>query len=157
MCGFAGILGATAPADALTDRTARMIAPIRHRGPDDEGIWVDGPAGVALGFRRLSIIDLSPLGHQPMTSPSGRFVAVFNGEIYNFRELRHELEQHGYLFRGHSDTEVILAAFERWGIADAVRRFVGKGEPPPPLVDRLITNAYGAVMAEERPRGRADG
>ena len=125
MCGFAGILGATAPADALTDRTARMIAPIRHRGPDDEGIWVDGPAGVALGFRRLSIIDLSPLGHQPMTSPSGRFVAVFNGEIYNFRELRHELEQHGYLFRGHSDTEVILAAFERWGIADAVRRFVG--------------------------------
>ena len=126
MCGFAGILTTAGfDRDELTDHAARMIGPIAHRGPDDSGVWVDAHAGVALGFRRLAIIDLSEHGHQPMWSPSGRFVMVFNGEVYNFRDLRHELEQHGHRFRGQSDTELILAAFEQWGIRDAVRRFVG--------------------------------
>ena len=102
-----------------------MIPPLTHRGPDDEGVWVDEAAGVALGFRRLAIIDLSPGGHQPMTSASGRFHLVFNGEIYNFRELRRQLEQHGHSFRGHSDTEVILAAFDQWGIPEAISRAIG--------------------------------
>jgi asparagine synthase (glutamine-hydrolysing) len=126
MCGIAGILTTGAyGADLLAEHARRMIAPIAHRGPDDSGVWTDERAGVALGFRRLAILDLSPQGRQPMASPSGRFVAVFNGEVYNFAELRRELEACGFRFRGRSDTEVILAAFERWGIHEAVRRFVG--------------------------------
>jgi asparagine synthase (glutamine-hydrolysing) len=126
MCGFAGFLSSSGfTRDALIDHAGRMIAPIVHRGPDDCGIWADERAGVALGFRRLAILDLSPNGHQPMTSASGRFVIAFNGEIYNFSDLRRELEPRGHRFHGHSDTEVMLAAFEEWGLREAVRRFVG--------------------------------
>ena len=126
MCGLAGVLTASGRSQAaLADCARRMIAPIAHRGPDDSGLWTDETAGLALGFRRLAILDLSPLGHQPMRSPSGRYVAVFNGEIYNFRELRHELDPPADACRGSSDTAVMLAAFDRWGIRDAVMRFVG--------------------------------
>jgi asparagine synthase (glutamine-hydrolysing) len=111
--------------DALEAHARRMTSPIAHRGPDDSGVWADERAGVAFGFRRLAILDLSPLGHQPMWSPSGRFVAVFNGEVYNFGELRRELEQKGIRFRGRSDTEVVLAGIEQWGIEDAFKRFAG--------------------------------
>jgi asparagine synthase (glutamine-hydrolysing) len=125
MCGFAGILTPTLAPDELSGSVRRMIAQIVHRGPDDHGVWTDGSAGIALGFRRLSIIDLSPAGHQPMASASGRYTLAFNGEVYNFADLRRELEDLGHTFRGHSDTEVILAAFEHWGIRQAVPRFIG--------------------------------
>ena len=126
MCGLAGLLTTAGYTQGeLATFTGHMIDPLAHRGPDDSGLWTDAGAGVALGFRRLAIIDLSPCGRQPMASPSGRFVIVFNGELYNFRDLRRELQQHGYRFHGRSDTEVILAAFEQWGIHDAVRRFIG--------------------------------
>jgi asparagine synthase (glutamine-hydrolysing) len=102
-----------------------MTDAIKHRGPDDEGQWLDSEAGVALGARRLSILDLSPEGHQPMVSQSGRWVVAFNGEIYNFRELRAIVESSGVRLRGHSDTEIMLASFERWGVRSAVERFAG--------------------------------
>jgi asparagine synthase (glutamine-hydrolysing) len=103
----------------------RMAATLRHRGPEDEGCWVDAHQGVALGHRRLSIIDLSPAGHQPMQSRCGRFILVFNGEIYNFKALRRELEGSGQAFLGHSDTEVMLAAIGQWGLEPALEKFNG--------------------------------
>lgn len=102
-----------------------MAATLVHRGPDDEGVWVDAGAGVALAFRRLAILDLSPAGHQPMVSGDGRFAIVFNGEIYNFRDLRAELEGRGRSFRGTSDTEVILEAASTWGPEETVPRLWG--------------------------------
>ncbi len=104
-----------------------MTDAIEHRGPDDEGAWVDVASGVALGQRRLAIVDLSPAGHQPMTSHSGRFVIVLNGEIYNHRELRALIDagSDSADWRGHSDTEVLLECFARFGIEDALRRAVG--------------------------------
>jgi asparagine synthase (glutamine-hydrolysing) len=126
MCGLAGIFSRRNwSSEELQRMASRMTGAIAHRGPDDSGMWVDAAMGVALGFRRLAIVDLSAQGHQPMPSSSGRFILVFNGEVYNYRSLRRELESMGCAFRGHSDTEVILAAFERWGIEQSVRRFVG--------------------------------
>ena len=126
MCGLAGFLSSTLRnAEVMRSVTSRMTDAIAHRGPDDIGVWVDAESGVALGFRRLAIVDLSAHGHQPMRSAAGRYFIVFNGEVYNHRNLRRELEALGCAFRGHSDTEVILAAFESWGIERAVRRFIG--------------------------------
>ena len=125
MCGFAGVLSPALDRDAIGTVLQAMTCAIHHRGPDDHGAWFDPDAGIALGHRRLAIIDPSPLGHQPMSSHSGRYTMAYNGEIYNFPELRKKLEADGVCFRGHSDTEVILAAFDRWGIVDALTSFDG--------------------------------
>lgn len=126
MCGILGFLNPNgverAHALALAERMGRRIT---HRGPDDHGEWCESNDGIVLGQRRLSINDLSPAGHQPMVSSSGRYVIVLNGEIYNFLELRESLLRLGCIFRGHSDTEVALAAIEQYGLDDALSRFVG--------------------------------
>ncbi|MDQ4091291.1 MAG: asparagine synthase (glutamine-hydrolyzing) [Actinomycetota bacterium] len=127
MCGIAGAweaAGDRSPGE-LAETVAAMAATLRHRGPDDHGVWTDAGAGVALGHRRLSIIDLSPEGHQPMVSASQRYVLSFNGELYNFEELREQLARRGHSFRGRSDTEVLLAACEEWGLDGALDRFNG--------------------------------
>jgi asparagine synthase (glutamine-hydrolysing) len=126
MCGIAGTLTAHAfSAERLADDLQKMTRTLVHRGPDDGGIWCDAAAGIGLGHRRLSIIDLSPLGHQPMASRSGRYTISFNGEIYNYRELRSELIALAHTFRGTSDTEVLLAAIEAWGLTRALQRCTG--------------------------------
>jgi asparagine synthase (glutamine-hydrolysing) len=127
MCGLAGFLGGRLARDERRAAVMAMADRIAHRGPDDSGEWLDDRDGVAIGFRRLSIVDLSPAGHQPMLSASGRYVLAFNGEVYNFEDIRRELidEHAAPPFRGHSDTEVMLAAIEAWGVESAVRRFVG--------------------------------
>lgn len=129
MCGFAGFMGA-GPFPAKGEPTAllkRMADSIMYRGPDDAGYWCDGERGIALGHRRLSILDLSPAGHQPMQSSAGRYVIAFNGEIYNHLMMRQELESAGtaLVWRGHSDTETLLAGFDAWGIQATVERAVG--------------------------------
>jgi asparagine synthase (glutamine-hydrolysing) len=126
MCGFAGFwqAGGIRRDDGVA-AVQRMSDTIVHRGPDDAGSFVDGEAGVALGFRRLAILDLTPLGHQPMESPAGRFTVVFNGEIYNHRVLRAALEDEGVVFRGRSDTEALCAGFERWGVRETLQRAAG--------------------------------
>ncbi|HAA30512.1 MAG TPA: asparagine synthase (glutamine-hydrolyzing) [Cyanobacteria bacterium UBA8553] len=127
MCGITGFWDTSGQisTDKMQWIVRQMSDTLLHRGPDDGGTWVDVEAGIALGHRRLSILDLSPEGHQPMQSASGRYVIVFNGEIYNFLELRQELESLGHHFRGHSDTEVMLASFSQWGLNQALGRFNG--------------------------------
>ena len=127
MCGFAGLIDFTRSTsrDALLGAAADMAAALQHRGPDSSGVWVDEEAGVALGHRRLAIIDLSAAGHQPMVSGDGDRVLIYNGLVYNFAELRTELEAVGRRFEGRSDTEVILAAIAEWGLDAAVSRFIG--------------------------------
>ena len=126
MCGITGI-ATWRNGDALIPRLQRMTDTLVHRGPDDQGLWSDEEAGIGLGQRRLSIIDLSAQGHQPMASASGRYMLSYNGEIYNFAQLRSQLEAEGATppWRGHSDTEILLAAFEAWGVQAALERTVG--------------------------------
>ena len=123
MCGITGIWS-TRDHETCVERVISMTAALEHRGPDDSGVHALADGGPVLGHRRLSILDLSALGHQPMQSTCGRYWVVYNGEIYNFREIRRELEQLHHRFRSDSDTEVILAAYAQWGLA-AVSRFHG--------------------------------
>ena len=126
MCGLAGLLGASAGDAGLL---GRMAATIAHRGPDDEGVWIDADAGVGFAHRRLSIVDLSEHGHQPMHSSDGRYVISYNGEIYNHAELRAELEEENAApesgWRGHSDTETLLQAIVVWGLDAALAKSAG--------------------------------
>ena len=127
MCGFVGFIGEPGALDAETlERiAARMASRLESRGPDDAGTWVSPSAGIALGHRRLAVIDLSAAGRQPMVSASGRSVIAYNGEVYNFAEIRRALEAEKRRFRGGSDTEVVLEACEAWGVERAVSQFIG--------------------------------
>lgn len=129
MCGLAGFVHLGANHDVSSSRLRAMLKPILHRGPDDGGMWSDDRHGIALGHRRLSILDLSPAGHQPMESACGRFVIVFNGEIYNHLELRSRLDNLKLAppagWRGHSDTETLLACFAARGVEETLKSTVG--------------------------------
>ncbi|MEQ1779392.1 MAG: asparagine synthase (glutamine-hydrolyzing) [Nitrosomonas sp.] len=131
MCGIVGFI---APGRGLERTVRQMASKLHHRGPDDGGVWVDEAAGIALGHCRLSILDLSPAGCQPMASTCGRYVIVFNGEVYNHLELRLDLEkiapdpslsEWDMVWRGHSDTETLLACFEAWGVEATLKKTVG--------------------------------
>jgi len=124
MCGITGFWGGSFHGQAIAEAMASRIS---NRGPDDAGVWIDDATGIALAHRRLSILDLSPAGHQPMVSPCGRFVLVYNGEIYNHLELRAELEVEGGAFdwRGHSDTETLLAGLRHWGVEGCLSKLNG--------------------------------
>ncbi len=127
MCGICGFLdpGGMLSGNDLLPAVRGMTSAIAHRGPDEERFWCDPERGIALGHRRLSIIDLTPTGRQPMESFCGRYVIVLNGEIYNFRDIRKNLEEQGVSFKGTSDTEVLLAAISLWGLEKALERSVG--------------------------------
>jgi asparagine synthase (glutamine-hydrolysing) len=127
VCGIAGYWSGKAKSGFSDDLARAMADAVAHRGPDDHGVWADHDAGLFLSHRRLSIVDLSAAGHQPMASASGRYVCVYNGEIYNHRELRAQLDAAGAApaWRGHSDTEVMLAAFEAWGVEGGLGKLNG--------------------------------
>ncbi|CAM5785184.1 asparagine synthase (glutamine-hydrolyzing) [Castellaniella caeni] len=129
MCGIAGLLYQQVNRNeaSLAHQGELMMSAIFHRGPDGCGLWADEKSGVGLAHRRLSIVDLSPMGHQPMTSPSKRYIMVFNGEIYNHLELRRELDTSvkAPAWRGHSDSETLLAGIDVWGVENAITRCVG--------------------------------
>ena len=124
MCGIAGIISTQFSAFELRERVSAMQSRLRHRGPDDAGTYIDPQSRAALAHTRLSIQDLSPSGHQPMSSPDGRYTIVFNGEIYNFHDLRRDLEKSGEEFVSHTDTEVLLKLYSREG-EECVRQLDG--------------------------------
>jgi asparagine synthase (glutamine-hydrolysing) len=126
MCGIVGFWQPVKGGrEELSNKILRVTQTLSHRGPDDQGVWVDPSVGLALGHQRLSIIDLSLKGRQPMVSGSGRYVLSYNGEIYNFLQLRRELEESGINFRSMTDTEVILEAISHWGLEKALKKFIG--------------------------------
>lgn len=127
MCGIAGFLDFSASTSEVVahERIRAMSDALTHRGPDGFGTWIDPEAGIALGHRRLAVIDLSEAGHQPMESDTGRYLISYNGEVYNFLELRSELQASGRVFHSGSDTEVMLAAICEWGLLEALKRFIG--------------------------------
>lgn len=124
MCGISGIYGARGDQN-YSVLVSRMLTAIEHRGPDGRGVWCESKNRCCLGHRRLAIIDLSDEGKQPMSSRDGRYALTFNGEIYNFREIRIDLEKLGAVFRGHSDTEVLVEAFSIWGLKKTLNKLVG--------------------------------
>ena len=123
MCGIVGILSKFDSRESLSRQVTKMADSLIHRGPDSSGVWVAN--GIALGQRRLAILDLSPAGHQPMVSRSGRYILTYNGEIYNFRAIRAELESEGCLFKSLSDTEVLVEGIEHWGLESMLKKSIG--------------------------------
>src|SRR3990167_5803479 len=125
MCGLVGFFGHSNNADQSAILISNMTERLTHRGPDDAGIWLNQDDGIALGHRRLAILDLSTAGHQPMHSQDGRYVIVYNGEIYNFLELKQQLQTKGHHFTWHSDTEVILALISEYGLEPSLKLMSG--------------------------------
>ncbi len=127
MCGIAGIFQPKSYKEKLHHReiASLMCDSLKRRGPDSGGLWSADNFPITLGHRRLSIIDLSPEGNQPMVSSSGKYVICFNGEIYNFLDIRKSLEERSIIFRGRSDTEILLSAFEIFGIAQTLQKIKG--------------------------------
>ncbi len=127
MCGISGFISSSSITDSVTPLLQSMVNVIAHRGPDDSGTWHDAQTGIGLAHARLSIVDLSPAGHQPMLSADDRYVIAFNGEIYNHLLLRKQLEyeQLAPVWRGHSDTETLLACFSVWGVEKTFQATVG--------------------------------
>jgi len=125
MCGITGIMNQRLSREALITRVNAMTSTLVHRGPDGEGIWVDENSGIALGHRRLAIVDLSETGNQPMVSSSNNFVITFNGEIYNYKSIREQLSSRGVSFKGASDTEVFLSAIDEYGLDGALSVVLG--------------------------------
>lgn len=126
MCGISGLWHlSNSTSEELAALARTMSEQLKHRGPDDSGVFVDSGAGIALGHRRLSVVDLSARGHQPMTSASGRYVITYNGEVFNHQQLHRELVSQGATFLGHSDTEVIVTAIEHWGLERTLQRLTG--------------------------------
>ncbi|HDL00988.1 MAG TPA: asparagine synthetase B, partial [candidate division Zixibacteria bacterium] len=127
MCGITGfwIKNSGSSAESLRKTVKIMSDALVHRGPDDCGIWVDENNGLALGHRRLTVIDLSSAGSQPMKSADGRYIIIYNGEIYNYKEIAERLRSKGVGLRGGSDTEVLLEAISVWGVDDTLQQLVG--------------------------------
>lgn len=125
MCGIAGILDTDVSSNQLEEKARQMMQSLEHRGPDEDGLWRSDSCNLILAHRRLAIQDLSANGAQPMHSASKKYCIAFNGEIYNFKDIASILSKSGHIFSGHSDTEVLLAAIEQWGITNAINRFVG--------------------------------
>ena len=149
MCGITGLYDPSDSTDAgaLAGRVAAMTAVLVHRGPDADGTWTDAGHGVALGHRRLAVVELGPEGAQPMVSADGRWVLVYNGEVYNHRELRHRLAAEGLAFRGGSDTEVLLGRRPGLGPRGRARRHRGDVRPrrvgPPCRKLHLARDRFG--------------
>ena len=125
MCGFAGFLSHPVSLNEGKNVLERMASSLALRGPDDQGLWLSDSGTIGLAHRRLSVLDLGQEGRQPMVSSTGRFVLVFNGEIYNYREIRVKLENAGVSVIGHSDTAVLLTAIERWGVEKTINFVTG--------------------------------
>ena len=127
MCGIAGFLDHSRESSdqGMQSITKSMVETLKHRGPNHQGIWVDEECGLALGHQRLSIIDLSAAGNQPMVSQDSRYVISYNGEIYNALEIGNELRKIGVKFKGHADTEVLIEAFSHWGIRGTLKKLIG--------------------------------
>jgi len=143
MCGITGFVdfSKVRKSDGMRKNILRMTNALAHRGPDDSGVWLDQDVGISLGHRRLSIVDLSASGHQPMESSSGRYIISFNGEVYNFPEIKKKLEAGGNCtWKGHSDTEVMLEAIDRWGVKKSLEYFNGMFAFA--LFDRLERRLY---------------
>ena len=145
MCGVAGFLGQPGADGELEALVVRMTEAVAARGPDAAGAWVDGSCGIGLGHRRLALLELTERGAQPMVSQGGRFVIVFNGEIYNHMEVRRELDGHPIAWRGHSDTETLIEAIAAWGIERTLERLVG-------MFAFAVWDRSGRILALARDR-----